>query len=204
MRPLIAAATLSLLAAGVARAERPLEAYDAYQGRFYLRLGAECIQRSGPDPACFELLETSLDFDPRAPIVHFTLGKYYAALGDLSRATGAFARALELDGDLLAALIALGDVYLLRGDVAQARTYYQRFMDRAPADPMGPYSLGASYAQELDEARALELLERAIALGFADAAAVTADPRWRNVVGSPRLDALLAPLPQASPPPSQP
>ena len=185
------AALLCVLFAPSASADQPYVPYEAYQARFYQRLGAECIQRAGPAVQCFELLETSLDFDAKAPIVHFTLGKYYQALGDNERAIGAFSRALELDPSLLPSMIALGDAYLATGKVEEGRKYYNRFIAVAPRDPIGPYSVGASYAQALDEETALVHLKRAMALGYGDAEALSADPRWRNVVGSPELDTLI-------------
>lgn len=201
MRPLVAVCLGPLLLALPARAEAPLPDYAAYQARFYQRLGAECLKRAGPQPQCFALLEDSLSFDANAPIIHFTLGKYYGATGDLSRATGAFSRALELDPGFHAALVALGDVYAARDQPAEARGWYQRYIQVQPSDPEGYYGVAATWAQQLEEAQALGSLKGALKYGFVDADRLRQDPRWRHVLGSPALEALLSPLDAATPAP---
>ena len=185
---------LTLGGVGVAQASLPYPAYDTYQARFYERLGAECLKRAGPMPQCFSLLETSLTFDAKAPQVHFTLGRYYTALGDLKKATGAFLRAVELAPELSPAYIALGDVYLMRGEVEDARRQYQVVAERHPEQGLPRYKLATAHAAEAEEADALKELAAAIERGFKDAASLRADPAWRNVLGSPALEAQLAPL----------
>lgn len=188
--------TLLYMIPGLLSAERAYPPYDPYQGQFYLELGTECLRRTGPTPMCLELLETARELDPRSGPLQLTLGQVYAGLGRLDDAVGAFARVLELDPTRVEAHLALGDLYVVRGELEAAKVSYGKFVTARPDDPIGPYSLGAVAALQLKEAEALALLRQSVKLGFVDGAGLKADPRWRNVLGSPDLEDILAGLPK--------
>ena len=182
---------LLLILPSVAWASQPLEPYATYQGRFYQRLGARCIQDHGPQPPCVALLEKSLRYDPNAPLVHYTLGRYHLAVEAGRKALGAFSRAIELDETFTAARVGQGDAYSLLEDYPAAREAYHRALSQTPTETEAAYGIAATWAAEMQERKALAALEQALALGFEDMARIKGDPRWRNVWGSPTLDALL-------------
>jgi tetratricopeptide (TPR) repeat protein len=82
---------------------------------------------------------TALGRLPDAAEVHFLLGLIAKAESQVEEATAAFERVLEIDGDDVGTLIALGQLALQRNDFADAITRLGRARDREP------YSLTATY-----------------------------------------------------------
>lgn len=74
--------------------------------------------------------------------------------------------------------------------VATLQIAVQIHSDRWPVH----YNLGAAWARLGDRRQAVGALERAVELGFADAAQLRADPDFASLAGDARFDALLARL----------
>jgi len=63
---------------------------------------------------------------PNSPMGHFSLGRHYLEGGRFADAAAALARAVELDGTYVAAMVALGDAQVGAGQTAQARETFIR------------------------------------------------------------------------------
>ena len=89
--------------------------------------------------------------------------------GDLTRATLAYERALELDPHHVGALVNLGNVYYRLGQVDDARRLYERALALDPQNPNVHYNLGNVY-DDLEEYRtAIRFFESALRLRASNA-----------------------------------
>jgi tetratricopeptide (TPR) repeat protein len=89
--------------------------------------------------------------------------------GDLTRATLAYERALELDPHHVGALVNLGNVYYRLGQIDDARRLYERALALDPQNPNVHYNLGNVY-DDLEEYRtAIRFFESALRLRASNA-----------------------------------
>ena len=102
--------------------------------------------------------------------VHLQLGSALAAQGRLDEGIASIRRALEIDDDILEADAILGEAYFDKGDHRSSLRHFLRAHARQPAVPFIPrraaWLLATSTDPSVrDPAKAIELGERAVALG---------------------------------------
>ena len=78
-------------------------------------------------------------------------------------------------------LKALGDLYTRAGFYAEGLDVDQRLLALCPEDPMVLYNLGCSLALTGNADAALEILKRAISLGFEDLSFMASDEDLRSL-----------------------
>jgi len=98
------------------------------------------------------------------------LGLAYMAQGDDVAAESALRRAVDLDPDFPAARNALGIVLEQRGAHKEARIHFELAIALQPSSYEPLNNLGASYLATRDDARALQILQRAALLEARDPA----------------------------------
>jgi len=97
---------------------------------------------------------------------HSRLGMLYSCVGkpallDLERAGAEFRRALEINREETGPLLQLGEIALLRGDAAQARSWFEQVVGSHVASVEAHYYLGYLAWKDGAPARATELLAAA-------------------------------------------
>ena len=88
------------------------------------------------------------------------------------------------------ALMALGEAYTRQGDYPRGLEMDERLSRLRPQDPVVQYNLACSLSLLGRREAALETLERAVALGYADRAHLEKDPDLEAVRRDPRFETL--------------
>ena len=130
--------------------------------------GTRYLAQGKPNEAVVEL-RTALQVDPTFfPALH-ALGRAYIAKAWYADALRELTRALKVDPSSVPARIDLGRVWLALEGWEEARSQGTQVQERAPADPHGPYLVGAALGGKGDTKSAIPLLERARDAGLATA-----------------------------------
>ncbi len=100
------------------------------------------------------IAQTAAAAAPKSYIAFALVGACQLRLGDFDQGIAALLTASRLGPDKIAPLLEIGDAYLTRGDLAQARKYFQMILDRHANEPAGHQGLGLVSEREdkLDEA----------------------------------------------------
>jgi len=110
------------------------------------------------------------------------------------RALALIERAVEINpGDQRALYLGVG-AFVRLGDLKRAEEWTARVLALGPEEPATLYNLGCHQAVMGHTEKALELLERAIARGFAHSDWLRNDPDWTSLRGEPRFEQLAASL----------
>ncbi len=98
--------------------------------------------------------QTALTAAPNSSIACELLGASQLKLGAFDQGISNLLKASRLSPENATPLIWIGDAYLTRGDLAQARKYFQMILDKKPDQPEGHQGLGLVSEREgkLDEA----------------------------------------------------
>ena len=83
----------------------------------------------------FDLAQRAVAFDPRYPNAHFALGAVCMWTRRTDRAIAAFREAINLNPSFSAAHVLLGQMYVLRGDPAEAIAFAEKGIQLSPRDP---------------------------------------------------------------------
>ncbi len=178
--------------------------------------------RMGSFPTAHAALDHAAALDPLNPRVPKAQASVYQAERRYNDAIAAATRALALNPTMSGANGAIGDAWLMLGDLAQARAAYDRepqaltrvpglavVLHRLGQDPLAKQTLAGLvetggdntlyqqaqvYAQTGDGGAALDALERAYQAGDTGLVLMRNDPMLDPVRGDPRLKALLAKL----------
>jgi TolB-like protein len=112
-----------------------------------------------------DAMEKALALDPDNPIIHWALGYTYALMGRMTDASvqAGWMRSRAPTMPYAIQLVALLDAVAGRSEAALEAL---RMVDVAPLDAHQTFHLSESFAMAGDTARALQLLERAVAGGF--------------------------------------
>jgi protein O-mannosyl-transferase len=112
-----------------------------------------------------------LELNPRNVIGHSNLGQVYLQMDALTEAEREFKQALALDPQVENGYSDLATVYIKSRQFAMAESLLDRALSLAPKDPVANYCLAVCHFAKGDNDRALQFMDRAVALGF------KADPR---------------------------
>jgi len=99
-------------------------------------------------------------------------------------------RALEHDSTHVPSRLALADALMDLGQRKDARVELERALRQAPGDAREQFNLACLRATDGEAAAALDALERAVSLGYADLARIEGDPDLASLRGEPRYLAL--------------
>ena len=101
-----------------------------------LQLALACLTDDENLPKARSLYETLVREQPRRAEGYYGLGRVHIALGELDEGIGLFERARSLDGANEVPIDhRLGDAYLAKGEKAQAKAAYERFVANKRANP---------------------------------------------------------------------
>lgn len=100
------------------------------------------------------IAQTAAAAAPKSYVALGLVGACQLRLGDFDQGIASLLTASRLGPDKIAPLLEIGDAYLTRGDLAQARKYFQMILDRRANEPAGHQGLGLVSEREdkLDEA----------------------------------------------------
>ena len=134
--------------------------------RFYVRLGALCLERESYALAR-EIAEIGLRHVPGSAKLHVLRGIIQSQLGEYETAQGDFKRATDLDPQQSAAVAGLSLTLQQTGQEAQSIELLRRQAAHSPADALAHLLLGqalvrSGLASDLPDAK--QALERAVAL----------------------------------------
>ncbi len=112
--------------------------------------------------------------------------------GDHEFEIGFYESLLRRDGDDLAVMELLADLYTKAGRIDDGLALDLRIVQMAPDDPGSHYNLACSLALKRRLAEALAALRTAIAKGYRDFDWMRKDPDLANLRADPRFAELLA------------
>ena len=148
--------------------------YDTNNAAAYNNLGALAYLDKKYNPA-IKYLKQALALDESNASAHLNMAESWAGLGQMDRAMTEYARALELNADILSDS--------QEGVIAQVKTPEQRARIS--------YLIAKAYAKRGNVEGALEFLRRARDGGFKELNRVYADPDFATVVQDPRLQKIV-------------
>jgi TolB-like protein/Tfp pilus assembly protein PilF/predicted Ser/Thr protein kinase len=127
----------------------------------------------------------SIRLQPNLGSAHYHLGRTLLVQGRYPEAIAAINHALELDPSLPPTY--LGEVYLAQGEFGRALAELRR----ARRIPIVDLQISAALAAQGDKEEALATLERALAGGYRDFAAIDANPHLATLRSDPRFQQLM-------------
>ena len=129
---------------------------------------AEAQESQDAHDAAIASYEKVLELAPNRPGVHYRLGRVYRERArdnhhpeDLTHALEQFQAELKLDPDSANAAYEIGELARIAGNLAEARSAFERALDHYPDFPEANLGLGTVLQVEGQSAAALPYLERA-------------------------------------------
>lgn len=138
-----------------------------------------------------EQLRKTLEMDPGFPVAHWYLGMVYEQTGRYEEAIAEFQEFQNLSGDQPTAAGALGHAYAASGKRGEAQEVLLKLEDLSKSRYVAPFDVAAVYIGLGDEDRSLEWLEKAYEARSSWIIWVNVDPRFDNIRGDSRYQALL-------------
>jgi len=130
----------------------------------------------------------AIRLEPSSPAAQYHLGRALLLQGRYQEATRAFERAEETGGRDFANL-GLAQVSLAQGNYDKAIAYMLK--SGQPKSAINLWWLTAAYAGKADKEKALATLQKALAAGYRDFAAIDASPYFSSLRSDPRFQQLL-------------
>jgi len=121
---------------------------------------AQELMRQGNHADAIVELEMALAADRKNPQYYLASGDAYAAAGDEHGAALQYNRALQIDPDLTAAKVRLGEVYLQLKSPDKAVTALEGVLQREPSNARARLALARAYAAQDKKEQALAQYER--------------------------------------------
>jgi tetratricopeptide (TPR) repeat protein len=135
--------------------------------------------------------QQALQIDPDFFPARWFRGQAWVEMGRINDGIGELERAFDLGGQTSRSLAYLGYAYGRGGRVAEATAALETLRKRAADSYVPPYFSALIYCGLGDERRALEDLERAVALPDSMARDLKVDPAWDHLRDEPRMAAML-------------
>ncbi len=148
-------------------------AVDAYRRAVSLKpdeaIGYGALIRAAEDAndliVAVDMYRELIALRPDSGILRFQLGYALARMDDLEGARDMLLSALEVDPEISEAHNLLGMIYLDLDEVEKAIDHFTRYLASRPNDAGAIEQLAAAYARHGEYARALELIDEAVAAG---------------------------------------
>ena len=134
-------------------------------------------------------LDARIASNPTAALMTLA-ARTYAAVGDLASTERFLRRAIDLDGDYVAAYGALGQLYLVQGKLAAARAEFETLVDRTPSSVAALTMVGIILQVEGDVEGARDRFERVLRID-PDAAVAANNLAWIYTEHGGNLDVAL-------------
>jgi eukaryotic-like serine/threonine-protein kinase len=142
-----------------------------------------------------EEIALGMAFEPNHPNLRTYDALIMANAGDIERAASIIEDVLAKNPELLAHKIYLAILYLTRGERQRAFDLLDdRVLETGMADQDVAYRIASLYALDHDTDRAMEWLERAVAMGNENYPWFVSDTRWDALRDHPRYRELLESL----------
>jgi tetratricopeptide (TPR) repeat protein len=129
------------------------------------------------------VVERTLELEPGLPAGLMQLGKFYEAIGRVDRAIEVLAR--------IGSTGSLGHAYAVAGRRSEALEVLARLEERAKTGHVAPFEFAVVHVGLGDAARALDALERGIAIRDPCMSGLKVDPRFVPLARQPRFVAIL-------------
>jgi tetratricopeptide (TPR) repeat protein len=114
--------------------------------------------------AALQRTQTLLKENSSAPVIHFLIGKVYAAQQDWGHAESELQRAIQLDGKFLPANDLLIQVYVAQHRLPEVARELEASLATHPDNPRALASLGLVYGQLKDYAKARDAYEKLLSV----------------------------------------
>ncbi len=145
-----------------------------------------------PDPFEAErAAHESIRLQPSSMSTYYHLGRALLLQGRYGDATAAFNQAKELSPTSSTPDFGLAQVALAEGDYDRAIVLILKQSESYRSTPIVLLQLSAAYAGRGDKEKALATLEKALAGGYRDFAAIDASPHFSSLRSDPRFEQLL-------------
>ena len=132
----------------------------------------------------------TLEMDSRFVVAHYYLGEVFQFKGELNNAIAEYQKAFDLNNDPFS-LAMLGQAYARQGKTDEARKVLARLREDAKSRYVSPYALAVILTALGEKAQAIDELERSYDERGFYIALISVDPRFDDLRGDPRFDALV-------------
>jgi tetratricopeptide (TPR) repeat protein len=190
-----------LLGVQYSRENHPNEAIKAFTRSIAISPSAaaydeRCAEyiRTGLYDAAIADASKAIYLSPRYPAPYFNRGNSYFKKEDYSGALRDYSKAIELDPAQAEFYFNSGLAHFKMGQEDAAADQYRKAIAADPKYNAAYYNLAAHFSARKDTAKALELLEKAVKAGFADAELMKKDPGLDNIRKTARFRFLLQKL----------
>lgn len=136
--------------------------YENLDDAELLRAALDAMNREHNADAV-SLLKILVDRNPVHPYGHYLLAAEHMQLGMVDRAEEGFIRAVALAPDFPVARFQLGQLYLVKGDGASAKSTLAPLIDLAPGTALAAYAKGLIATVDEDLPGAIEALQAGLA-----------------------------------------
>ena len=109
-------------------------------------------------------LQTVLKSSPKDSVVHYWLAQVYADMGEHYRAIAACEQAMQLDSLAINPCYLMAQIQEEQGNAEQAKALYKRIIYLVPESIQAYLELGALYAREGNQKRAIQVWRSALAI----------------------------------------
>ncbi len=136
-------------------------------------------------------LRTTIEMNPDLPLAHLWMGRTYQAQREYKSALDEYAAAARTLGSWPVAMAAIGHLHGISGRRDEARRVLKDLEELSSREYVTPYGVALVHAGLGDAAAAFEWLDRAVADRSNWLVWLKLDPRFADLHGQPRFDALL-------------
>ena len=137
-------------------------------------------------------LRATVEMNPSFPLAHLWLGRTYQEQHQYDEAVAEYTAAAKVLTDWPVTMAAIGHVYGVSGRRDDAHRVLRDLQALSSRKYVTPYGVALVYAGLGDTASAFDWLDRAVADRSNWLVWLKLDPRFANLHGNPRFDALLA------------
>ncbi|MEJ2049860.1 MAG: protein kinase, partial [Calditrichota bacterium] len=116
---------------------------------------------TGDSTAAITRFKRAIDLNPTQPVGHTLLGWAYVNSGDIKRATQSFKQGREYAGSTIFSLLGIGYGYGAASDHKKAEAILKELDSRSQREFISPTLLAQIYMMHDDDAKVLNLLEKA-------------------------------------------
>jgi TolB-like protein/DNA-binding winged helix-turn-helix (wHTH) protein/Tfp pilus assembly protein PilF len=136
-------------------------------------------------------LRTTIEMNPAFPLAHLWMGRTYQAQREYKNALDEYTAAARALGSWPVTMAAIGHLQAISGRPDEARRVLKDLEELSGREYVTPYGVALVHAGLGDSASAFEWLDRAVAHRSNWLVWLKLDPRFADLRGQPRFDAIL-------------